>query len=125
MQGPGPADAALAWAAVRARYRPLVPFVRHRADRTYLLDQLGGELSVGQIVGALGVLLEWEAAPGRRPQEALDLLEQTRSLLIDGFLEVAAEDPHEDVVADTGEEVPDDRAGTRSAPTGSDGEMGG
>lgn len=90
-----------------------------------LVGACDGELSVGQIVGALGVLLEWEAAPGRRPQEALDLLEQTRSLLIDGFLEVAAEDPHEDVVADTGEEVPDDRAGTRSAPTGSDGEMGG
>jgi tricorn protease len=35
------------WAAVRERYRPLVPFVRHRADLTYVLDMLGGELSVG------------------------------------------------------------------------------
>ena len=35
------------WNAVYARYAPLVPFVRHRADLTYLLDQLGGELSVG------------------------------------------------------------------------------
>lgn len=35
------------WNAVRARYAPLVPFVRHRADLNYLLDQLGGELSVG------------------------------------------------------------------------------
>ncbi|MEO8451659.1 MAG: PDZ domain-containing protein [Gemmatimonadota bacterium] len=35
------------WTAVRARYRPLVPFVRHRDDLNYLLDQLGGELSVG------------------------------------------------------------------------------
>ncbi|HEX2095181.1 MAG TPA: PDZ domain-containing protein [Longimicrobiaceae bacterium] len=35
------------WSAVRARYEPLVPFVRHRADLTYVLDMLGGELSVG------------------------------------------------------------------------------
>ncbi|HEV8357751.1 MAG TPA: PDZ domain-containing protein [Gemmatimonadales bacterium] len=35
------------WNAVYARYSPLVPFVRHRADLTYLLDQMGGELSVG------------------------------------------------------------------------------
>ncbi|HET9983281.1 MAG TPA: PDZ domain-containing protein [Longimicrobiales bacterium] len=35
------------WNAVHARYAPLVPFVRHREDLTYLLDQLGGELSVG------------------------------------------------------------------------------
>ena len=35
------------WNAVRARYAPLVPFVRHRADLNYVLDMLGGELSVG------------------------------------------------------------------------------
>lgn len=35
------------WNAVHARYAPLVPFVRHRADLTYILDQVGGELSVG------------------------------------------------------------------------------
>ncbi|WP_116125732.1 S41 family peptidase [Lewinella sp. IMCC34183] len=35
------------WDEVKARYAPLVPYVRHRADLTYLLDQLGGELSVG------------------------------------------------------------------------------
>jgi tricorn protease len=35
------------WDAVRARYAPLVPHVRHRADLTYLLDMLGGELAVG------------------------------------------------------------------------------
>jgi tricorn protease len=35
------------WTAVYARYSPLVPFVRHRADLTYILDQVGGELSVG------------------------------------------------------------------------------
>jgi len=35
------------WNAVRARYTPLVPFIRHREDLTYVLDMLGGELSVG------------------------------------------------------------------------------
>lgn len=35
------------WAAVRQRYDPLIAHVRHRADLTYILDQLGGELSVG------------------------------------------------------------------------------
>jgi tricorn protease len=35
------------WNAVRERYRPLVPFVRHRADLNYVLDQVNGELSVG------------------------------------------------------------------------------
>ena len=35
------------WDEVYARYAPLVPYVRHRADLTYLLDQVNGELSVG------------------------------------------------------------------------------
>jgi tricorn protease len=35
------------WTAVRTRYEPLVPYVKHRTDLTYILDQLGGELSVG------------------------------------------------------------------------------
>jgi tricorn protease len=35
------------WPAVYARYSPLIPYVRHRADLTYVLDQVGGELSVG------------------------------------------------------------------------------
>jgi len=35
------------WNAVRERYRPLVPYVRHRADLSYVLDQVNGELSVG------------------------------------------------------------------------------
>ena len=35
------------WNAVYARYAPLVPFVRHRIDLLYVLDQVGGELSVG------------------------------------------------------------------------------
>ncbi len=35
------------WDVVRARYAPLVPHVRHRADLSYVLDQMNGELSVG------------------------------------------------------------------------------
>lgn len=35
------------WPAVYARYAPLVPYVRHRSDLNYVLDQVGGELSVG------------------------------------------------------------------------------
>ncbi len=35
------------WTAVRARYAPLVPYARHRADLNYILDMVGGELSVG------------------------------------------------------------------------------
>ena len=35
------------WDAVWQRYEPLIPFVRHRSDLNYLLDQVNGELSVG------------------------------------------------------------------------------
>lgn len=35
------------WIEVYEKYSPLVPFVRHRADLTYILDQVNGELSVG------------------------------------------------------------------------------
>jgi tricorn protease len=35
------------WQEVRARYGPLVPYVRHRTDLSYLLDQVNGELAVG------------------------------------------------------------------------------
>ena len=65
------------WDAVRRRYEPLVPHVRHRADLNYVLDMVNGELSVGHSfvgggdlpdtdtarVGLLGADLE--AADGR------------------------------------------------------------
>ena len=35
------------WQEVCERYAPLIPFVRHRNDLTYVLDQMNGELSVG------------------------------------------------------------------------------
>ena len=35
------------WDEVYARYAPLVPHIRHRADLSYVLDQMNGELSVG------------------------------------------------------------------------------
>lgn len=35
------------WQDVWAYYSPMIPYIRHRSDLTYMLDQLGGELSVG------------------------------------------------------------------------------
>ena len=35
------------WQKVRDRWRPLVSYVRHRADLNYLMDQVNGELAVG------------------------------------------------------------------------------
>lgn len=35
------------WQEVWKQYQPLVPYIRHRADLTYMLDMLGGEASVG------------------------------------------------------------------------------
>lgn len=35
------------WNKVYKRYAPLVPYIKHRTDLTYILDQVNGELSVG------------------------------------------------------------------------------
>ncbi|MEN8227755.1 MAG: PDZ domain-containing protein [Bacteroidota bacterium] len=35
------------WEEVYSRYEPLVPYVKHRTDLQYILDQMNGELSVG------------------------------------------------------------------------------
>ena len=35
------------WNEVYKRYAPLVPYIKHRADLSYILDQVNGELSVG------------------------------------------------------------------------------
>ncbi len=35
------------WDDVYVRYSPLLPYVKHRADLNYILDQINGELSVG------------------------------------------------------------------------------
>ena len=35
------------WNAIYEKYRPLLPFVRHRADLGYLIATVGGELAVG------------------------------------------------------------------------------
>jgi len=35
------------WDEVHKRYTPLVPFIKHRSDLNYVLDQVNGELSVG------------------------------------------------------------------------------
>ena len=35
------------WPAVKRRYEPLLPYVKHRSDLNYVLDMVNGELSVG------------------------------------------------------------------------------
>lgn len=35
------------WDDVYRRYSPLIPFIKHRSDLTYILDQVNGEMSVG------------------------------------------------------------------------------
>lgn len=35
------------WQDVWNYYSPLIPYIKHRSDLTYVLDQIGGELSVG------------------------------------------------------------------------------
>ncbi len=35
------------WNGVYDKYAPLVPYIRHRGDLSYILDQVNGELSVG------------------------------------------------------------------------------
>lgn len=35
------------WAAIKKMYEPLLPYVNHRADLNYLLDQMGAELAIG------------------------------------------------------------------------------
>lgn len=35
------------WNEVYERYIPLIPYIKHRADLTYILDQMNGEMSVG------------------------------------------------------------------------------
>lgn len=50
-----------------------------------LVGACDGELSVGQIVTALGALLGWEA-PAEHSVEGSAVLEETRHLLMDGFL---------------------------------------
>lgn len=44
------------WDAVRERYRPLVPHIRHQADLAYVVDLVNGELSVGHSYVSAGDL---------------------------------------------------------------------
>ncbi len=66
------------WAAKRALYEPLLPYVNHRADLTYVIGELIGELSLGHTyvgggeyphprripLGLLGAQLERDPASG-------------------------------------------------------------
>ncbi|HXH63465.1 MAG TPA: PDZ domain-containing protein, partial [Gemmatimonadales bacterium] len=51
------------WPALRARYAALLPYVRHRADLTQLLDQLQGELAIGHSFVGGGDLPHADALP--------------------------------------------------------------
>jgi tricorn protease len=66
------------WAKVRKNYEPLIPFVRHRADLTYIIGEMISELSAGHTYvgggdmprkqriqqGLLGAVIERDAASG-------------------------------------------------------------
>jgi tricorn protease len=66
------------WAEVRKNYAPLIPFVRHRADLTYIIGEMISELSAGHAyvgggempkkekvpLGLLGAVIEKDAASG-------------------------------------------------------------
>ena len=70
----------MAWIGKRSarNYEPLVPFVRHRADLTYIIGEMIGELSAGHTyvgggdlprkqrikMGLLGAVIEKDAASG-------------------------------------------------------------
>jgi tricorn protease len=66
------------WAKVRRNYEPLIPFVRHRADLTYIIGEMISELSAGHTyvgggdmprkqripLGLLGAVIEKDAPSG-------------------------------------------------------------
>ena len=66
------------WVQVRRNYEPLLPFVRHRKDLTYMIGEMIGELNVGHTyvgggdvpekqrikTGLLGAVLEKDTATG-------------------------------------------------------------
>ena len=66
------------WEKVRKNYEPLIPFVRHRADLTYVIGEMIGELSTGHTyvgggdmpekerikTGLLGAVIEKDEASG-------------------------------------------------------------
>jgi tricorn protease len=95
------------WAAIRRRYEPLVPFVSHRQDLTYLLGEMVGELATGHSyvgggdqpspetvpIGLLGADLALDRASGRwkiaRIIEGQNWIESRRSPLTEPGVKVA------------------------------------
>ena len=89
------------WAKVRQKYEPLVAFVRHRADLTYIIGEMIGELSAGHTyvgggdmphkdriqTGLLGAVLEKDSASGyfriRKILKGQNWDKETRSPLTD------------------------------------------
>ena len=66
------------WDGIRAKYEPLLPFVNHRADLTYIIGEMIGELSIGHtyvgggdypkppriLTGLLGATIDRDPASG-------------------------------------------------------------
>lgn len=52
------------WAAMKKMYEPLLPFVNHRADLNYLLDNMGAEIAVGHSYVRGGEMPDTPDAPG-------------------------------------------------------------
>jgi tricorn protease len=66
------------WAGIEKKYEPLVPYVNHRADLTYIIGEMIGELSIGHsyvgggdypkperiLTGLLGARIERDPASG-------------------------------------------------------------
>ncbi len=95
------------WAAIRKRYEPLVPFVSHRQDLTYVLGEMVGELASGHAyvgggeqpavetvpIGLLGADLVLDRAAGRyriaRILPGQNWLEGRRSPLTEPGVKVA------------------------------------
>jgi tricorn protease len=111
----------LDWPAIRRRYEPLLPFVSHRNDLTYVLGELIGELGTGHTyvgggdephparvpVGLLGADLEFDRQAGRwriaRILEGQNWLESRRSPLTEPGVNVA---PGDYLLAIDGQDLP-------------------
>jgi tricorn protease len=52
------------WPAMKTMYGALLPHVRHRADLTYLLDMMGGEIAIGHSYVRGGAMPDVPTSPG-------------------------------------------------------------
>lgn len=52
------------WPAMKKMYEPLLPYVNHRADLNYLMDNMGAEIAIGHSYVRGGEMPETPSAPG-------------------------------------------------------------